>query len=107
MDMGSEYSARQRELSISECERLCTRPSRDVDDLAFNAGWRGLPGAPMSVPVGITLNMLILSEASRSGVESRAASDWLPRLRNGAMLKLGEDTTNWKFEGPAELERNF
>ena len=105
--MGSKYSARQRELITSECERLCARPSRVVEDLAFAAGCRHLPGAPISVPVGSALNMLILSEASNNGVESSAVSDWLPRLRNEAMLKLGEDTTNWKFEGPVEMERDF
>src|SRR5262249_15124515 len=41
------------------------------------------------------------------GVEARAAAPWLPGLRNEAVLKLGEDISNWSFDGPSAAEQQF
>ena len=51
--------------------------------------------------------MLILSIAMNYGVELSAMVPWLPGLRTEALLKLGEEISNWSFHGPAETENEF
>lgn len=105
--MEPKFSARQNLLSTSDLERLCGRPSRDVIDLANLSGWPGLPGDRISVPVGTALNMLILSNARNEGVEACAMRPWLPGLRNEALLKTGEDASNWELDDQSGKEQQF
>ena len=92
---------------MSDCERLCARPSREIQELANLSGCRILPGARLSVSVGSAINMLVLSIARASGVEPQAMTTWLPGLRNEALLNLGEDISNWSFEGTSEADYQF
>lgn len=105
--METKFSARQKQLNLSQCERLCDRPSSDVEALARRSGWRGMPGDKIIVPVKYALNMLILSKAMNYGVEPSVMVPWLPGLRNEALLKLGEEISNWSFAGPADKQMEF
>lgn len=105
--MTTIHTARQKTLSLSECEILCTRYSRDVELLASCSGYRVMPGQALSVPIQSALNMLILSIADRSGVEAGAMSLHLPGLRNEALLHLGETISNWTWLGPSATEQKF
>jgi hypothetical protein len=105
--MQINFSAQQKMLGLFECERLCGRRSRDVEELAHRAGWRGLPGAQVSVSVSTALNMLVLSTAIDHGMEFQSMATHLPGLRNEALLKLGEETRSWYFEGAHEAEQQF
>jgi hypothetical protein len=105
--MELKFSAQQIRLSLSDSERLCGRGSSVVEELALRSGWHGLPGERLSIPVGTALNMLILSEGSNHGVELDSMATWLPGLRNEALLLLGENISNWSFEGPGDQEKQF
>jgi hypothetical protein len=107
--MDAKLSVQQQVLSMSECERLTGRGSRDVEILASkSAGARlFLPGQRIQLPVGYALNMLILSAAMRHRVETDAMVPWLPRLRSEALLKLGEEISNWSYDGPRDNEQQF
>ena len=61
----------------------------------------------MSVSVGTSLAMLVLSIGMNHAVEPQSMANHLPGLRNEALLKLGEDTSNWFFDGNHEAERQF
>jgi hypothetical protein len=105
--MSVRFVAQQRMLGLSECERLCATWSRNTEELAARAGWRGMSGDRLSVTVGTAVNMLVLSAGSNHGIEWAAMGSWLPSLRNEALLKLGEDTSNWSFDGTGEAEKQF
>lgn len=106
--MDPKLSVRQQVLSLSECERLTGRGSRDVEILASKSGGRpSLPGQRFELPVGYALNMLILSDVTRYGVETDAMIPWLPGLRIEALLKLGEGISNWSYDGSRENEQQF
>ena len=105
--MEINFSVEQRSLSMSDCERLCARPSREIQELANLSGCRILPGARLSVSVGSALNMLVLSTTKSNGVEPQAMTAWLPGLRNEALLCLGEEISNWSFEGTSEADQKF
>lgn len=94
--MNIMLSAQHKVLGVSECQRLCGRSSTEIDDLAFQGGFRSMPGEPLSVPIGSAINMLVISTMKDYGVQ--ALSAWLPGLRNEALLKLGENISNWSFE---------
>ncbi len=101
------YAARQKTLSLSECEGLCVRHSRDVELLVSRSGHRAMPGQALRVPVQNALNMLILSISEQFGVESGVMSPHLPGLRNEALLHLGENISNWTWSGPSANEQQF
>lgn len=61
----------------------------------------------MTVSVGTAVNMLVLSTAMNHNVEFQAMAAHLPGLRNEALLKLGEDTSNWSFDGTYEAGQKF
>lgn len=103
--MDIKFVAQQKTLGLSECERLCSTWSRDVEALASRSGWSGLPGDRVNVPVGVAINMLVWSTALNHGVE--AMGPWLPGLRNEALLKLGEDDSSWSFNGTSEEKMQF
>lgn len=105
--MEMKFVAQQRELGLSECERLCSRPSREIEQLASQAGWCGMSGQRLSVSLGRALNMLVLSIARSHGIAPESMADWLPGLRDQALLHLGVNTSNWSFQGASEEERQF
>lgn len=105
--METKFSARQKLLGMSDCERLSGRTSRDVSNLAWQAGWRGVPSDPITLTVGSALNLLILSDAMNYGVELSSMAPWLPGLRNEALFTLGEALSNWSFHGPSGQEQQF
>ena len=105
--MNFKFVAQHGMLGLSECERLCGRSSRDIEDLALRSGWHGLPGSPISVSVGTALNMLVLSIAMNHGIEPQAMVASLPGLRDEALLELGTDVSNWSFEGSPEADKQF
>lgn len=105
--MTTMYAAQQQRLNLSECQRLCHRPSRDIEDLAARSGYRVLPGQALNVPIHNALNMLILSIAGQSSVEPGAMSSHLPGLRNEALLHLGETISNWTWSGQSATEQQF
>ena len=101
------FSAEQKMLGLSECQRLCSRNSREINDLAQRAGARIMPTAPFRVSVGTALNMLVLSAASNHGVELPTMAVHLPGLRCEALFNLGENYANWSFAGPYDAEQQF
>jgi hypothetical protein len=103
--MSIKFVVQQKLLGLSDSQRLCDTWSRDIEALASRSGWRGLPTEPINVPVGTAINMLVWSIAMSHGVE--AIAEWLPGLRNEALLKLGEDTSNWSFDGASEAQQQF
>lgn len=105
--MQANFSSQQNMLSLPECERLCARSSREIAELAHRAGWCGLPGARLNVSVGTALDMLALSIGMNHGVELQWIAHHVAGLRNEALLTLGEDTSNWFFDGTNEAERQF
>ena len=105
--MKPSYSARQKLLSLPECERLYRRSSREIPDLAIRGGWQCLPGERVSIPVGYALNMLVSSDAMNFGFETHGVTQWLPGLRNEALLKLGEDFSSWSFDGTSDEQSHF
>lgn len=105
--MEFKFIAQQRVLGLPECERLCARGSREIEDLASRSGWHGMPGERLSVSVGTALNMLVLSIAKNHGIELQAMAPSLPGLREEALLELGTETSNWSFEGPHAAEQQF
>lgn len=105
--MEFKFTAQHRILGLSECERLCGRGSREIEDLASRSGWYGKPGEPLNLTVGTALNMLVLSITKNYGVELQAMTTSLPGLRDGALLELGTEIPNWSFEGTPEAERQF
>ena len=102
-----KFVVRQEELGLSECERLCGRTSREIEELASRSGGRATPGTKVRVPLGTALNMLVLSIAASHSIEPQAMAAWLPGLRDEAVLELGQDTSNWAFEGTYEAEKQF
>jgi len=104
--MGSTYSVQQTILGLSDCERLCSRPSGEIQELAYRAGG-GSPLGQVSVSVGTALNMMILSIGRGHGVEWATMGAWLPGLRNEALLTLGQDTSSWSFHGTPEEAKGF
>lgn len=105
--MEMKFVAQQRELGLSECERLCSRSSREIEQLASRAGWCGMSGQRLSVSLGTALNMLVLSIAKSHGLAPESMAAWLPGLRDEALLHLGTNTANWSFEGSNEQEKRF
>ena len=105
--MKTKLSAQQSLLGMSECQELCIKSSSGIEELASQSGWRGMPGERVNVTVGTALNMLVLSTGMSHNVELQAMAPWLPGLRNEALLKLGEDTSNWSFDGTREQEKDF
>jgi hypothetical protein len=105
--MEIKFCAQQSSLGMSDCQTLCVKSSRDIEELASRSGWPGLPGQQVNVTVGTALNMLVLSTATSHSVEWQAMGPWLPGLRNEALLKLGEDFSNWTFDGTSEQHKAF
>lgn len=105
--MEFKFIAQQRKLGLSECERLCGRGSREIEDLARRAGAPIYPGERVSVSVGTALNMLVLSTATHHSVELDTMSAHLPGLRSEALFNLGENYLNWNFDGPDDADRHF
>lgn len=105
--MNFNFVAQQKMLSLSACEHLCATSSRDIEELASRGGWRGMPGERLNVPIGVVINMLVLSAGRSHGVEWQAMGPWLPALKNEALLKLGENTSNWSFEDAGEAQKQF
>ena len=105
--MEFKFNAQHRLLGLSECERLCGTGSREIEGLAQRAGWRGAPGERVNVSVGTALNMSVLSIVMKQGIELQSMAAWLPGLREGALLELGMNTSNWLFEGSEEAGKTF
>lgn len=105
--MNFHFVAQQSMLSLSVCEHLCATSSRDIEELATRGGWRGMPGERLNVPIGVVINMLVLSAGKSHGVEWQAMGAWLPALKNEALLKLGENASNWYFQDAGEAQRQF
>lgn len=105
--MEFKFIVQQRVLGLSECERLCGRGSGEIEILARQAGAPIFPGQPVSVSVGAALNMLVLSTAMHHGVELHTMAVHLHRLRSEALLYLGENISNWSFDGPDDADRQF
>ena len=61
----------------------------------------------MQIPVGSAIDMMVLSIAQRHCVEPSTMVPELPRLRNEALLYLGEDCSSWSYQGPTEAEKEF
>jgi hypothetical protein len=105
--MEFSFTAQYRMFGLSECQLLFCKGSREIENLASRGGWSGVPGQPLSVSLGTILNMMVLSIGRNQGVELQAMAPWLPGLRDEALLKLGENISNWMFDGPYEAERQF
>lgn len=105
--MDTRFSARQKQLSMSECEWLLHKSSREVGDLAFVSGVRVVPGERFSVSVAQALSMSILTAGNNHGVELSSMSNWLPPIRTEALLQLGQETSNWDYAGPPAQESQF
>ena len=105
--MSTKFFAKQKTLYLSDCERLCAAGSREVGQLASSGGWGGMPWERLEVPVGIAINMLVLSIGASHGVELGSMGSWLPGLRSETLLKLGENISNWAFEGTSSAEQDF
>lgn len=107
--METRFKAQPKVLSLSECEQLTGRWSRDVEILARQAGWHssGLSGERIRLPLPNAINMLILSDAMKHSVEAGSMGRWLPGLRHETLLKLGADTSNWSYQGPSDKEQQF
>ena len=106
--MPSNYSARQRLLSMSECQRLCGgRSSSYVEELARWSGVSVLMGQTFAVDVGRALHMVAIAEASDAGFEYATLSRYLPGLRQGALMKLGLSYDTWFVDGDAKQQSDF
>lgn len=105
--MYNEFTAHQKLLSMSECERLCVKGSRDITLLAQQAGWPGLHSQQVNPSIGIAVNMMVLAIAGDQGVEPGVMARCLPGLRNETLLRLGEDFANWSIDGSADVGRQF
>ncbi len=105
--MGIAFRAQQTFVSSSELERACNLWSADVAAIASICGWNGLPGQPVSVDVGRAINVLILSMVRNYGVELLGMRQWMPGLRNEALVILAGNHANWRYEGPSEHEMAF
>ncbi len=105
--MSIAFRAQQKFVSSSELERACKLWSRDVAAIASLCGWNGLPGQRVSVDVGGAINVLVLSIARSYGVQMTGMRQWLPGLRNEALMILAGNFANWAYEGPAEHEMAF
>lgn len=105
--MEKKLSVQPTVLSMSECQGLFDGSSKDIEELTRPSGCFSLPGERVNVPVPAALNMLVLSIGKSHGVEIQAMAGWLPGLRNEALLKLGEDTSNWSFQGTSEEGKEF
>lgn len=103
----NKYVVQQRLLNLSACQRLCGASSAQTEKLAWQAGWRGLAGDPLQIPVSTAINMLVLSIGVKNGMELDAMGGWLPGLRNEALLKLAVDHTNWTFQGSKTEDHDF
>lgn len=104
--MEFKFSAKQKVLGLSDCERLCARPSGEILDLAHRAGACSSSGS-LTAPLGGAINMMILATGRSYGVEWSTIATWLPRLRNEALLKLAEEPSNWTFVGSREADKEF
>lgn len=103
-----KFSVQQKLLSLSDCERLTGRWSREVEILASQCGGRqSLPGQRVELPLRYALNMLIMSEVMKHSVEPASMAPWLPGLRTEALLTLGEEIANWSYEGPSDRRQEF
>ncbi|WP_324261559.1 hypothetical protein U4960_15785 [Altererythrobacter sp. H2] len=103
----TKFVVQQQLLGLSACQRLCGTSSAETEKLAWQAGWRGLPGQSMQPPLGTVINMMVLSIGRSNGVELDAMGAWLPRLRDEAVLKLAAEATNWSFNGSDDDQRDF
>lgn len=101
------FVAQQARLSMSDCEKICGRWSREIEELAFRSGWRQPPGESFNVPVGTAINMLVLSIVMGNGMELNGTGGWLPGLRNEALLRLGQNISNWHINEVSEANRSF
>lgn len=106
--MHVKYNVRQKSLSMTECQRLCSRSSSYVEDLAR---WSGvallLPGQPFQADVGRALNMIAIAEAAAGGFEYSTMSRFVPGLREEALIKLGLRHENWFVEGDEKQQSDF
>lgn len=105
--MELRFTAQHKMFGLSDCERLFSKGSREIEELASRGGWSGVPGQRLSVSLGTVINMLVLSIGRNHGIEFQAMAHWLPGLRDEALLKLGENISNWFFEGPDQAEKEF
>lgn len=105
--MTFEFRVNFGQLSLSDCERLCSTWSRDVYDLASLGGHTALPNEPFSVPIDTAVNMLVHSKVKAAGMTPGTASQFLPHLRNEVLLSLGSDLSNWRYAGSEQEGRIF
>jgi len=61
----------------------------------------------LSIPIATAINMLVLSNAADHSIELQSMAAHLPGLRNEALLKLAENTSNWDFAGTSEADHQF
>lgn len=105
--MSLNFVAQQRVVGMLESQRATGRSSREVEDIASQAGWHWIPGGRVNVSIGTLINMIVLSTTMTNLVEPQTMTSRLPGLRVEALLKLGEDLSNWSFDGPSENESKF
>ena len=105
--MSTKILVRQAMLGMTALEKLCGRGSREIQELAFYAGGSCLPGGAVNVSVAGGMDFLTRSTAMFHRLEMRAVASWLPGLRNEALLHLGQDISNWSFDGTKEAEQQF
>ena len=101
------FVARQKMLGLTACQQLSGLGSHEVEDLIFLGGGRALTGTPLKVSIAAALDMLVRSTAVSFGIEVQAVTSWLPGLRSEALLQLGQDISNWTFEGAEEAGQQF
>ena len=97
--MPADYSAQHAVLGLSQCEQLCRKTSRDVNELARLSGTLVLPGQSLQVDLNCAIRMAIIETAKSYGVEPVAIRSHLPGLQDEVRLILGVDRMNWSFDG--------
>lgn len=105
--MEANFVAHQHTLSMSDCERMCGRTSREIGELARHAGWEGLASHGLSASVGMALDVLFLSECMIHGVELHSIAPMRHGVRTEALLKLGSEYTSWSLDGSDLTEKAF
>ena len=105
--METNLVAHQRTLSMSDCERMCGRTSREIAELARHAGWEGLSSHGLNASVGMGLDLLFLSDCMNQGVELHSIAPMRHGLRTEGLLKLGAEYTSWSLDGSDLTEKAF
>lgn len=105
--MPADFTAQQAMLGLGQCERLCQRTSREIQELARLGGWSALPSQPLEFSLGCAMNMLIIAQAKSYNIEPHFVRNWLPGLRSEALLTLGVVDRHWIFNGNDEDRQRF